>query len=118
MHRTPTRRWYPDCWDLPGGHLKAGEAPDVALRRELREELGVDAQITGPPFHRLAEPTFDMSIWVVDRWAGEPANLDLSEHDHLAWLTHREMTARRLAHPRYHELLRSAMRAPWSSSAS
>jgi 8-oxo-dGTP pyrophosphatase MutT (NUDIX family) len=26
-------------WGLPGGHIDPGEAPDVAARRELREEL-------------------------------------------------------------------------------
>jgi 8-oxo-dGTP diphosphatase len=30
---------YPDVWDLPGGHLEAGESPEQALIRELEEEL-------------------------------------------------------------------------------
>src|SRR3972149_221387 len=30
-------------WDLPGGFLEAGERPERALIRELREELGVRA---------------------------------------------------------------------------
>lgn len=32
---------YAGAWDLPGGFLETRELPEVSLRRELREELGV-----------------------------------------------------------------------------
>ena len=38
--RTSDRRVYPGVWDVVGGHLDAGEAPEQALARELEEETG------------------------------------------------------------------------------
>jgi 8-oxo-dGTP diphosphatase len=110
LHRASTRRWYPDCWDLPGGHVEEGESPDSALQRELLEELSVTAVITGAPFAQVLGEDFRMDVWLVDHWYGEPANLDPTEHDALAWLNHHEMTVLRLADARLPALLEAALR--------
>ncbi len=36
-------------WTLPGGGIEFGEAPDVAVLREVEEETGLIARITGTP---------------------------------------------------------------------
>lgn len=36
---------YLDCWDFPGGRMKAYETIEQALKREISEELGVEATI-------------------------------------------------------------------------
>jgi 8-oxo-dGTP diphosphatase len=33
---------FPHCWDLIGGHVEEGEAPEEALVREVKEELNYD----------------------------------------------------------------------------
>jgi 8-oxo-dGTP pyrophosphatase MutT (NUDIX family) len=30
------------AWELPGGGLRRGEAPEACVRREMREELGIE----------------------------------------------------------------------------
>lgn len=45
--RTDSKDVYPGYWDFAaGGMLSAGETPLVGARRELAEELGIDAPLT------------------------------------------------------------------------
>lgn len=86
-HRHPNRRWYPDVWDLPGGHIDVGETPADAVRRELREELGVEIRIESDQPFRVYKPAPDLTVhaWVVTDWSGEVANLTPDEHDQVSW---------------------------------
>jgi 8-oxo-dGTP diphosphatase len=111
-HRSPDRRWYPDVWDLPGGHVELTETPSEALKRELLEELGVSVHsLSRYPLDRVCTPEVEMHIWPVTNWHGTPANLVPEEHDAIAWFTAEELTTLELAHDSYLALLETALKA-------
>ena len=114
-HRAPARRWYPDVWDLPGGHVEDGESPRAALVRELREELDVGVARGDLPTraHRhLVLPDLRMSVWRIDSWVGEPVNATTDEHDEIGWFDLADALALRLAHPDHPALLRALAALP------
>ncbi len=99
VHRHPERRWYPDCWDLVGGHIEAGESAEQAVIRECSEELAVRIRDPRPVPMAFTDPTIEMHAFVVDRWDGEPVNAASDEHDQLGWFRPSELAALKLADP-------------------
>lgn len=103
VHRRPTRQAYPDLWDLPGGHVEAGESELQALVREMREELGV--HIRPESSSRLGDlragsgqDAVHVAVWHIGGWAGTPTNRAPDEHDEIAWVGIGELGGLPLAH--------------------
>jgi 8-oxo-dGTP diphosphatase len=113
-HRNPARDYFPDVWDLPGGHVEAGEHAAIALARELQEELGIRVEdLPDIPTRVLSDDALniDLSIWFVDSWRGDPANVAPQEHDGVAWYTSEQWSDLALAHQDYRPMLADAVGA-------
>lgn len=85
-----TQRGYGEfegMWEFPGGKIEPGESREVALRREIQEELGIDIIIENllctteydyPSFH------LTMHCYLCSIASGE---IELREHKSARWLT-------------------------------
>lgn len=88
LAKRPASKQLGGLWEFPGGKVEAGERPETALIRELKEELGIDvAQSCLAPLtfasHAYEDFHLLMPLYVCRRWQGQVGG---AEGQELAWV--------------------------------
>lgn len=77
-------------WEFPGGKIEADESAEQALRRELKEELGVESKIGQKLFeteHQYPNAAVRLRIYAADAFGEVRANV----HSELIWAAPQEL---------------------------
>ena len=73
-------------WEFPGGKLEPGEIPEAGLRRELKEELGLETSI-GPFLGGFPYVSGSLAIELMAyRVTIDGGELVLADHDEVRWV--------------------------------
>lgn len=86
-------------WEFPGGKLRKGETPQECLKRELQEELGIEAEVSDFCY-AVNQDSEDLSILLLAyfcRW--KPGPIELRAHSACKWMDPRELMEMDLLEP-------------------
>ena len=77
---------YKDWWEFPGGKVEAGETPEEALVREIREELATEISV-GDYLMTVEYDYPEFHLSMACYWCTiKEGNLTLLEHEAARWL--------------------------------
>ena len=76
-------------WEVPGGKVEDGEAPEACLRRELSEELDIQAEV-GPEIYRTEHQypngfAVRLLFFRIPRFTGNPINRAFERIEWASW---------------------------------
>lgn len=111
LGKRPADGTLPGLWEFPGGKIEVAETPEQALKRELVEELGIEASIGSlldASSHHYGEKGILLLFYWVDYWKGEPKAL---HHEQLEWVDIDQVTSRNIPDSN-REILNKILKGP------
>lgn len=101
--RAKTMHCYPSMWGLPGGLMEYNESIEKATKREIKEELGINVEITkqGKPFNQLPTkecPMHVLNLPIYCRIKNNEKPKAKDETTHVRWFEPEEIKNMKLAY--------------------
>ena len=73
-------------WEFPGGKIELNESSEDAIKRELREELDIEATVNQKIMkysHRFKNTSYEISFFEINKFTG---SIKKNVHDDLQWI--------------------------------
>ena len=84
LSKRPKNKHYAGFWEFPGGKVETGEVPEIALIREIKEEINIS--INNKCIAPLSFSEFDykefqllLLLYVCRKWEGVPKSMESNE---------------------------------------
>jgi 8-oxo-dGTP diphosphatase len=74
--KRPSKKYFGDFWEFPGGKLENDETFEIAIKRELFEELGIKIDIKNLISLDVINHSYDkrnfiiMNVFLLKKWSG------------------------------------------------
>lgn len=91
LGKRPEGKLLAGLWEFPGGKIEPGETPQIALMRELKEELDVQIKVgilLAKVDHAYSHYSVTIELYSCEIVSGKPVTL---YHSALKWMTKKQM---------------------------